>query len=90
MVARVALVLGTVAIIVWFMPRDNKPNFKMDVNKVWLYNDLNAQFDFPVYKTDSLVQAERAEVLRDFAPYYIYHEDVAVRQEKLFAEHLFN
>ena len=88
MVARVALVLGTVAIIVWFMPRDNKPNFKMDVNKVWLYNDLNAQFDFPVYKTDSLVQAERAEVLRDFAPYYIYHEDVAVRQEKLFAEHL--
>ena len=37
---RVALVLGTVAIIVWFMPRDNKFNFKMEVDKVWLYNDL--------------------------------------------------
>ena len=69
---RVALVLGTVAIIVWFMPRDNKFNFKMEVDKVWLYNDLNAQFDFPVYKTDSLVQAERDEVLNDFAPYYVY------------------
>ena len=33
---RVALVLCTVAVIVWFMPRDNKPNFKMEVDKVWL------------------------------------------------------
>jgi putative nucleotidyltransferase with HDIG domain len=85
---RVALVLGTVAIIVWFMPRDNKFNFKMEVDKVWLYNDLNAQFDFPVYKTDSLVQAERDEVLNDFAPYYVYRNDVAARQEKQLANHL--
>ncbi len=85
---RVALVLGTVAIIVWFMPRDNKFNFKMEVDKVWLYNDLNAQFDFPVYKTDSLVQAERDEVLKDFAPYYVYHNDVAARQEKQLTNHL--
>ena len=85
---RVALVLGTVAIIVWFMPRDNKFNFKMEVDKVWLYNDLNAQFDFPVYKTDSLVQAERDEVLNDFAPYYVYRHDVAARQEKQLTNHL--
>ena len=85
---RVALVLGTVAIIVWFMPRDNKFNFKMEVDKVWLYNDLNAQFDFPVYKTDSLVQAERDEVLNDFAPYYVYHNGVAARQEKQLTNHL--
>ena len=85
---RVALVLGTVAIIVWFMPRDNKFNFKMEVDKVWLYNDLNAQFDFPVYKTDSLVQAERDEVLNDFAPYYVYRNDVAARQEKQLMNHL--
>ena len=85
---RVALVLGTVAIIVWFMPRDNKFNFKMEVDKVWLYNDLNAQFDFPVYKTDSLVQAERDEVLNDFAPYYVYRNDVAARQEKQLTNHL--
>ena len=85
---RVALVLGTVAIIVWFMPRDNKFNFKMEVDKVWLYNDLNAQFDFPVYKTDSVVQAERDEVLNDFAPYYVYRNDVAARQEKQLTNHL--
>ena len=67
---RVALVLCTVAVIVWFMPRDNKPNFKMEVDKVWLYSDLTATFDFPVYKSDSVVKHEREQVMRDFEPYY--------------------
>ena len=77
---RVALVLCTVAVIVWFMPRDNKPNFKMEVDKVWLYSDLTATFDFPVYKSDSVVKHEREQVMRDFEPYYIYSASVAEQQ----------
>ena len=87
-VLRVALVLGTVALIVWFMPRDNSHNYKMETGKVWLYNDLVATFDFPVFKSDSLVQSEREEAVRHFAPYYILDKEVAPRQEKLLAEHL--
>ena len=78
---RVALVLCTVAVIVWFMPRDNKPNFKMEVDKVWLYSDLTATFDFPVYKSDSVVKHEREQVMRDFEPYYIYSASVAEQQK---------
>lgn len=80
-VLRVALVLGTVAVIVWFMPRDNKPNFKMEVDKVWLYSDLTATFDFPVYKSDSIVKHEREQVMLDFEPYYIYSPSVAEQQK---------
>ena len=87
---RVALVLGTVAIIVWFMPRDNKPNFKVEVDKVWLYNDLTATFDFPVYKSDSIVQREREEAMRDFEPYYVYDNTVADKQLRALAEHVKN
>lgn len=78
---RVALVLCTVAIIVWFMPRDNKPNFKMEVDKVWLYSDLTATFDFPVYKSDTTVQQERAQAMKEFQPYYIYSSSVAEQQK---------
>ena len=77
---RVLLILGTVAIIVWFMPRNNKPNFNMEVGKVWLYSDLTAPFDFPVYKSDTLVQREREEALKDFIPYYEYDSKVAELQ----------
>jgi len=87
-VLRVALVLGTVALIVWSMPRDNAHNYKMETGKVWLYNDLVAAFDFPVFKSDSLVQSEREEAVRNFAPYYILNKEVGPRQEKLLVEHL--
>ena len=50
---RLALVAATVAIIVWFMPRDNRLNFKVEIGKVWRYNDLTSTFGFPVYKSDS-------------------------------------
>ena len=85
---RVALVLCTVAVIVWFMPRDNKPNFNIEPDKVWLYNDLTATFDFPVYKSDSIVQRERDEVLRDFEPYYVYDNTVADKQARALTEHV--
>ena len=85
---RILLVVCAVALIVWFMPRDNKPNFKMEVNKVWLYSDLTATFDFPVYKADTTVERERQEVLADFEPYYIYTPSVAEQQETAFLEYV--
>ena len=83
---RVVLVLCTVAVIVWFMPRDNKPNFMMEVDKVWLYSDLTATFDFPIYKSDSTVQREREQVMRDFEPYYIHSASVAGQQRVALAQ----
>lgn len=68
---RILLVLATAALIVWFMPRDNRPTFKFDVDKVWNYNDLTAMFDFPVLKSDSTVKAEQALAMRDWEPYYV-------------------
>ena len=86
---RMAFVVVTVAAIVWFMPRDNMSNFKMEVNKVWLYSDLTATFDFPVYKSDTTVQRERQEALADFEPYYIYSPTVAEQQKTALLEHIF-
>ncbi|MBO7140401.1 MAG: HDIG domain-containing protein [Prevotella sp.] len=80
---RIALVAATVAIIVWFMPRDNRMNFKVEAGKVWRYNDLTSNFDFPVYKSDSTIQREQAEALRQYEPYYVYHDETAEQQEQL-------
>lgn len=81
---RIALMLGTVLFIVWFMPRDNKPSFKVEMDKVWRHNDLIAQFDFPVYKSDSVIQQERRQVLKDYEPYYIYDKEKGQQMEHLF------
>lgn len=83
---RVALVLAVVALIVWFMPRDNRPNFKFEQGKLWNYSDLTATFDFPVYKSDSVVKAEQEVALRDYEPYYTYDSEVGAEQVRLFMQ----
>ena len=85
---RLALVAATVAIIVWFMPRDNRLNFKVEIGKVWRYNDLTSTFGFPVYKSDSTFQREQAEVLRNYEPYYVFHDEVCGQQEQLLMAHI--
>ena len=81
---RLMLVAATVAVIVWFMPRDSHSSYRVEVKKVWRYNDLTASFDFPIYKSDSTIQREQAEVLKSFEPYYVYHDNILAAQEQLF------
>ena len=77
------LVIGTVSLIVWTMPRDNSTNFKIEIGKPWRYSDFTAPFDFPIYKSDKLVKHERDSVMKEFEPYYNYNrntETVKIRQ----------
>ena len=80
---KVALVACTVALIVWAMPRDNSTNFKVEIGKPWRYADFTAPFDFPIYKSEKLVNKERDSLLREFEPYYEYQptvENVKIHQ----------
>ena len=42
------LVTVTVAVIVFFLPRNSGPQFRYDVGKPWMYGSLIAKFDFPI------------------------------------------
>ena len=82
---KVALVACTVALIVWAMPRDSSTNFKVETGKPWRYADFTAPFDFPIYKSEKLVNKERDSLLREFEPYYEYQatvENTQIRQLK--------
>ena len=56
---RVALVLVTVFLIVWFLPRREGRQFVYDVDEPWRYSDIIAQYDFPIYKTDETLAREK-------------------------------
>lgn len=64
------LFIGTVALIVYFLPRDGKFNYQFDINKPWKYGLLQASFDFPIYKNDLQVQKEQDSILADYQPYF--------------------
>lgn len=83
---RAALVLVSVAIIVWFMPSDNDVNFKIEIEKPWRYADLTAPFDFPIYKSAESVKAEEDSVLKDYEPYYTLDKEMVGRQVRRFVQ----
>ena len=64
------LFVGTVALIVYFLPRDGKFNYQFDINKPWKYGQLIATFDFPIYKDDAVVKREQDSLMAFFQPYY--------------------
>ena len=81
---RSALVLATTAVIVWLMPRNTQSSFKIERGKPWVYNDLSAPFDFPIYKSEEAVKAERDSLMKSYEPYYIYNEEIVGKQVRQF------
>ena len=77
---RLAFVIITVALIVWFMPRNEKQQFRYDVGKPWMYGSFIAKFDFPIYKTDETIKAEQDSAMEEFQPYYNYNAKIEAQE----------
>lgn len=70
---RIWITALTVAIIVWFLPRDsNSKRYNYDVGKPWMYQSFIAQFDFPIYKSEDAIKQEQDSILKGLMPYYNY------------------
>ena len=65
-----AISLVTVAVIVYFLPKEGKFNYQFDINKPWKYGLLQASFDFPIYKGDEQIQKEQDSLMEFYQPYY--------------------
>ncbi|MBR2863614.1 MAG: HDIG domain-containing protein [Bacteroidaceae bacterium] len=70
----------SVGIIVYFLPHEKKFGYEYEVGKPWHYAPLIAPYDFPVYKSDAQMAAERDSVIKDFEPFFTYNQAVAERQ----------
>ena len=62
-------------VTVYLYPRyDRSFPYRYEVGRPWSYDRLVAEFDFPIYKSESQLKEEEREVLRDFSPFYTYIE----------------
>ena len=81
---KTVLVCITVAIIVWFLPRNEGRMYRYDVGKPWMYGSVIAKFDFPIYKTDEAIKHEQDSLLKHFQPYYSLHPLIEKKQVERF------
>ena len=73
---RSAIVIVTVLVIVWLMPRDGRNYVYAEQGKPWKYADLTAPFDFPIYKSEQMIQKEKDSLMKEYQPYFYYNKEV--------------
>ena len=88
LLSRMALIVVTVTLIVWSLPRNEGQRFRYDIGKPWMYGSFIAKFDFPIYKTDETIKAQEDSLLKTYQPYYNYDSSVETKQiEKFTADY---
>ena len=69
-------------LLVFLMPRSLKFNYDYRKGSPWMYETLVAQFDFPIFKTDSQLMEEREAAEAEIIPYFRLDPRVAYEAER--------
>ena len=76
----------TAIVIAYFFPREGKFRYQFYEGKPWVYGLLTAPGDFPIYKTDEEIKAEKDSVLNYFEPYYRMNPAIETEMVKSFRD----
>jgi len=72
---RALFFIASVAIMLFFCPREAQYQYQFELGKPWQYDLLTANFDFPVYKDKSTLKEEREDVLNNKVLYFNSNND---------------
>ncbi|HDP75652.1 MAG TPA: HDIG domain-containing protein [Bacteroidales bacterium] len=78
------LFLLSYLIVVTIMPREGRFGYEFQKGRPWMHEDFYAPFDFPVYKTEQELFAEKSKLLKEFKSFYRYDSTIHSQQLERF------
>jgi putative nucleotidyltransferase with HDIG domain len=72
----ITLFLFASVVIVYLLPLEGKFRYEFQKGTYWKHEDLQAPFNFPVYKTKEELVHEQDSVLSGFKPYFVYNNEL--------------
>ncbi len=76
----VSLFLVSAIILILLFPYESKFRYEFQKGKPWMHDEYIAPFDFPIYKTESEVTAQRDSILKEFKPYFRFDKEIMTSQ----------
>lgn len=73
-------------LIVYLFPKQGKFRYEFQKGRPWMHEDLQAPFDFPIYKSQQELSREKDSVLKDFKPYYNFNDKIYAEEDEKFRE----
>jgi putative nucleotidyltransferase with HDIG domain len=83
----ISFFLASIAIL-FFMPGGGKFKYEFNQGELWLHEELNAPFDFPVYKSETELKEEHARVTKLSLNYFVLDSLVVEKQLALLQERI--
>ncbi len=85
---RICTLIAIGGIIVLLLPKIEGFKYTYQKGMLWKYETLNAPFDFPIHKSTEELQAEIERVGAEQPPIFVFNENTAESQIKLFNERI--
>jgi len=79
---RTLLFAASIAIIVFFLPREGKFKYEFQQGSPWMHVDLVAPFNFPIYKTKADLEAEKDSIKQNAKPYFRTDNSIFIQENK--------
>jgi putative nucleotidyltransferase with HDIG domain len=76
----ITLFLFASVVIVYLLPLEGKFRYEFQKGTYWKHEDLQAPFNFPVYKTKEELVHEQDSVLSGFKPYFVYNNELTQKR----------
>lgn len=77
---RIIIILIICSVIVYLFPKAGSFQYEFQKGSPWRYETLNAPFDFPIYKTDAELAAEREKITKEQTPIFNLNTEVKDKQ----------
>ena len=80
------IILSSVFLIFLTLPEGALFEYDFKKNTPWSYDDLFAEFDFPVSKSESEYQADLEKVREKLVPFYLYDSTIVNNQQNKYSD----
>jgi len=80
------LFIASIALVVLQFPKEGKFKYEFQKGKPWLHEDLIAQFDFAILKSEDEIAAEKSSVTDAMNLYFSYNTEVKNEKIKSFVK----
>ncbi len=78
------LLIITISLIVFLYPKVGQFKYDYQQGKPWMYSDLIAPYDIPVYKTEEVLEKERREARKKLKPFFRFNTEMTAKSKKQF------
>ena len=73
---RIIFMMSAIGVISYFIPHSESFIYDYEINKPWRYGKLTAPYDFPIYRSDSVIKKMEDSLMTRVTPRFVVNTEI--------------